>query len=158
LPILLVIAIMLMSLLSTTLCTTEKNYHYRFTITASFPGNERYEASSAETSVTVKDNYITLIIVLAVVIGAIVVLALYFLQKRMPMLGFSKLFKRPKRDDRVTMLHREGENMLTMTLRGEKNFTFKVPIFPGMGRSSRAKVVKTSASHWLRDAAKLQQK
>jgi len=48
-----------------------------------------------------------------------------------------KLFKRPKKDDRVTLLNRAEENMLTVALRGEKNFTFKVPVFaPGDSRKA----------------------
>jgi len=46
----------------------------------------------------------------------------------------TKLFKRPKKDDRVTLSNRAEENMLTVALRGEKNFTFKVPVFPGDGK------------------------
>jgi len=51
-----------------------------YTIRALFLGNDKYEASSAQISVTMKNNYTTLIMVLAIV--TTVVSALYFLRKK----------------------------------------------------------------------------
>jgi hypothetical protein len=55
-----------------------------YTITASFPGNERYAASSAGISVNVKVNYFTLVVLIIalVMVGTIAFLARYLLGKK----------------------------------------------------------------------------